>query len=213
MSNDATRKAAALRKVAEALRAWGKFKGANSPEALEATRTALDLATHYLRIIMESSITYGRNRQTGQALVWLQEIAAEGGHVDLGKYRGRWDYFTQPCVPANPLSMGFPDDLERWAEEFDKAGAVAAPRHEAADVHASGGKTAKPPKAEKPINPTLQKAAAYICRHHSANAKVIAKHCGVEPSTIRNLAKDLKKMGFTSRRGCTGGYWPPDDAK
>jgi len=76
-----------------------------------------------------------------------------------------------------------------------------------------GGKTARPPKAEKPINPTLQKAAAYIRRHHGSNAAQIAKHCGVEPDTIRNLAKNLKKMGFTSRRGCNGGYWPTAAAK
>jgi hypothetical protein len=71
----------------------------------------------------------------------------------------------------------------------------------------------EPQKAPTHVNPTLQKAAAFIRRHHGSNAAQIAKHCGVEPDTIRNLAKDLKKMGFKSRRGCTGGYWPTDAAK
>jgi hypothetical protein len=134
MSNDSTRKAAALRKVAEALRAWGQFNGydpleASSPKAREAARTALDLATQHLRIIIDASNTYGYSGPTARVLPRLQEITGERerGYTDLGKHWGLWQDFTQSCVfGGSPVPVGFPDDLEHWADQLEKAGAVAA---------------------------------------------------------------------------------------
>lgn len=74
---------------------------------------------------------------------------------------------------------------------------------------AEGGQDTKP----EHVNPTLQKAAAFIRQNPGSNADAVGKHCGVEAPTVRNFAPTLKKMGFTSRKGCTGGYWPPDAAK
>jgi len=138
MSNESTRKAAALNKVAEALRAWGEFKGADSPEAREAARTALDLATRHLGIIMAASNTYGRNLPTAY-LEWVQKAAAQRGRIDFGKYWCWWQELTQPHLCGSPVPVGFPDDLERWADELEKAGHVQALGNEGADVSEGGG--------------------------------------------------------------------------
>jgi len=190
MSNDATRKAAALRKVAEALRAWGKFKGANSPEALEATRTALDLATRHFDIITEASSRWGCHGGAADGLNSLPDITAKRGGVDLGKYSGRWSWFTQPHLWGSPVPVGFPDELERWAEEFDKAGAVAAPRHEAADVHASGGKTAGGRKAPAVPSATVSDDA-------KMSVAELSKAFGVPAEALRKRLERLRRRDFT----------------
>jgi len=121
-----------------------------------------------------------------------------------------WPDSYRKAIPYAALLSRVPDGiedaqhelrgfLEDVKEDLRKCGLL--PPKEA------GG--AKPPKAPERINPTLQKAAAFIRRHSGSNAAQIAEHCGVEPDTIRNLAGKLKEMGFTSKRGCTGGYYPP----
>jgi hypothetical protein len=140
MSNDSTLKAAVLREIAEALRAWGKLGDAKSPETCDAARNALNLATRHLHILMAASITYGRSRPTAQALEWLQEMAVAQGRRDLGEYWGRWSWFTQPHLCGSSVPVRVSDDLEHWAEEYEKAGAVLVlPRDVKADL-ASGGK-------------------------------------------------------------------------
>ena len=142
MSNESTRKAAALRKVAEALRAWGEFKSADSPGAREAARTALDLATHHLGIIMAASNAYGRHVPTAQALEWVQEAAAKRGRTDFGSYWCWWGQLTQPHLCGGPVPVGFPDDLDRWADKLDTAAAITNTGRE------RGADTAEPPKPE-----------------------------------------------------------------
>ncbi|MCX5654218.1 MAG: hypothetical protein NTY65_06180 [Planctomycetota bacterium] len=190
MSNDATRKAAALRKVAEALLAWGKFQGANSPEALEATRTALDLATRHFDIITDASNRWGCHGGAARALDKLSEITAERGRKDFGKYSGWWGAFTQPQLCGSPVPVGFPDELERWADEFDKAGAVAAPRHEAADVHASGGKTAGGRKAPA-VTPTTVSDDAKM------SVAELSKAFGVPAEALRKRLERLRRRDLT----------------
>jgi hypothetical protein len=59
-------------------------------------------------------------------------------------------------------------------------------------------------------NPTVRKAAAFIRKRPGENASEIAKHCDIEPNSFRtHIAPELKKLGFTTRLGCTGGYYPP----
>jgi hypothetical protein len=61
-----------------------------------------------------------------------------------------------------------------------------------------------------PPQPTVQRAAEYIREHPGVKASIIAKHCGIQAkSFIAHIAPGLKGMGFTSRRGCEGGYYPP----
>jgi hypothetical protein len=91
---------------------------------------------------------------------------------------------------------------------------AAAHRVTAAQAPEVAAPKAPPAASVKKENPTLQKAFQYICRHRrGCKAAAIAKHCKVEPDTIRNYAKDLKAMGITTERGCTGGYYPPPAAK
>jgi len=113
------------------------------------------------------------------------------------------------------IFMSSPETVCQFEERFKavKTWAETYLTNEAAEVPGTGGKTAKPAKVEKPINPTLQKAAAFIRRHPGSNADQIGKHCGVEGKTIRNLAPALRALGITTTRGCTGGYWPPAAAK
>jgi hypothetical protein len=175
MPNESTRKAADLRKVAEALRAWGKFQGANSPEALEATRTALDLATRHFDIITESNNRWGHFGGATCALEKLSEITAERGRVDFGKYSGWWSHFT---TPYGRLDGGLPDALERWAEELDKAGAVAG---------ALAG-----PEAPAPVtadaNPATTKPSGFL------GAMDLAKKFNVPPEKMLLLHKRLERF-------------------
>jgi len=94
---------------------------------------------------------------------------------------------------ADGLSMGlitdsFRRELLTWADAFDTPALLTA---------------------------TETKALAYISRNPGANAAAIAKHCGIEAAVFRNnVAPRLKALaGVTSRRGCTGGYWPPPRAR
>lgn len=141
LGHHGTGNAAALRNVARALRAWGEFKGSDSPAAREAARTALDLATRHFNIIMEASNRWGCHGGASCALDMLRDITAERGRTDFGKYSGRWQHFTGPYLR---LDVGLPDELERWANEFEKAEAVPAPGREGADVPERGGKAAEP---------------------------------------------------------------------
>jgi hypothetical protein len=128
MSNDSKRKAAALRKVAKVLRAWGELYDADSPEAreaalsspegCEAARTALDLATRHFRTIMAASNRWGCDKSASQAVHLLRECTAERGRTDLGKY-WHWCYaFTQRRQPGE---RALPEELDRWADKFEKA--------------------------------------------------------------------------------------------
>ena len=112
MSNDTTRKAAALRKVAEALRAWGEFKGADSPEAREAQRTAIELAVRYLGIMMTSS-NYGCSISAEYPLAYIQRGASERRLLDFEKCNHYWWELTQPRDTGGAAKLGFPDELER----------------------------------------------------------------------------------------------------
>ena len=140
MSNDSTRKAAVLRKVAEALRAWGEFKGTDSPEAREAQRTALELAVRYLGIIMMTNSNYGCSISAEYPLAYIQRGASERRLMDFEKCNLYWGELTQPRETGGPRKLGLPDELERWADELEKAEDVLAlPRDVKADL-ASGGK-------------------------------------------------------------------------
>ena len=128
MSTDSKREAAALRKVAKVLRAWGELYGADSPEAREAAlsapegrevaRTALDLATRHFRTIMAASNRWGCDKSARLAVHLLQEFTAERGRTDLGKYWYRCHAFTQRRQPGE---MALPDQLDDWADKFEKA--------------------------------------------------------------------------------------------
>jgi hypothetical protein len=132
MPKDSKRKAAVLRKVAEALRAWGELKGPyDSPEAREAAKTALDLATRHLDIIIGASIPWGCSPSVGHALEQLQEIAARRRCISFDKWWSRVGALTQRHLPDN---VGLPDELDCWAAELEKA----------EDVSESGAKAALP---------------------------------------------------------------------
>ena len=83
------------------------------------------------------------------------------------------------------------------------------------DVELNPGEdTAKRKTATRhPLNPTLEKAAAYIRQNPGANSGMVAKHCDIEARSFRNMAPKLKEKGFTSLPGCTGGYYPPKAKK
>jgi len=89
---------------------------------------------------------------------------------------------------ADGLNMGlctesFQKHLLRWAEYFG---------------------------APPPLTETERQAIAYIEANPGATSDAISRYCGVEPGTFRNMVRRLKRLaGITSRRGCTGGYWPP----
>jgi hypothetical protein len=72
-----------------------------------------------------------------------------------------------------------------------------------------GGGAANP---NLPLQPQTkaQRAAEYIREHPGEKASAIAKCCEIQTeSFIAHIAPALKKMGFTSHRGCEGGYYPP----
>jgi len=103
---------------------------------------------------MEASITYGRHVPTAQALEWVQESAAKRGRMDFGGYCCWWQQLTQPHLCGSPVPVGFPDDLEIWADKREKGEAVLVLGQEGADVSESGGgkagarkkKRGRPPK-------------------------------------------------------------------
>jgi len=182
MSNDSTRKAAALRKVAEALRAWGEFKGADSPEAREAARTALELAVRHLGIMMMASTTYGCHGPADFALHWFRQAASERRLLDFEKCCPFWRELTQPRETGGPRKLGLPDELERWADELDKTGAVPALPREGADVSESDGKAATP---------------TIVSDDAKMSVAELSKAFGVPAEPLRKRLERLRKRDLT----------------
>jgi len=138
LGHHGTGNAAALRKVAEALRAWGESHG--SPEAIDAWRTFIDLAKRHFNIMMDARNRWPCRHGVPNALDMLGDIIAQQGHTDFREnYPGPY--------------MVLPDELDRWANKLEEA--ALASEQEGADVPestvgaAGGGKT--PNDKEKPL--------------------------------------------------------------
>lgn len=66
------------------------------------------------------------------------------------------------------------------------------------------------PPPPPPPKRTEEKAAEFIRKNPGKNAKVIAKHCGIEPNSFRtHISPALKRMGIIVHRGSNGGFYPP----
>ncbi|MBE3123711.1 MAG: hypothetical protein IMZ65_02815 [Planctomycetes bacterium] len=124
---------------------------------------------------------------------------------------GRIAYWPQ-CLGASPAKGQKTD----WQSAYDGDAALARLRAmRASQPDVDTPPAAAPSKAEKTVNPTVLKAADFIRANPGSKGRVIASACDdTEYSSFRtHIVPKLKEMGFTSRKGCNGGYYPPDARK
>jgi len=130
--------AARLRAVAEALREWGKLGGAESAETRAAARKALNLAIDSLHLIEDARRSYGCSQfvTTSNVFEDLSHAASVRHTQDLGAYWCWWPKMTQRTTPQGP---SFPDQLDRWANELERAASVLGRDPSSAAAHPATG--------------------------------------------------------------------------
>jgi hypothetical protein len=108
--------------------------------------------------------------------------------------------------PANPSWPKVEAGLVVAGHRKDDLATMSAPALLAL-LAKTQGKAAAPADEES----TVDRAAAFIKKNPGKKASEIARHCGVEKAyLINHIARKLREMGFTSKRGCEGGYYPPE---
>ena len=127
MSKRETNDARELRKVAAALREWGRKAGppGRNPstvpaEEREATRQALLLAVKHRKIIKQARHDYDCAEGVVCAGVFddLNKVGAEHDRgANLGDF---WHYARDLTGKHLPGNVSFPDELDRWASRLEQ---------------------------------------------------------------------------------------------